>query len=455
MKTQSFLEGKHKNERRFSQRIFFPFPVRLMDGNWGKTVDISETGLCVACERDIGNAQILALEIEFPFSGVRLRLFGKRAWQSIEQTSRDLVGVRFLNLKPEDLKVIREEIKRQESLNKDVVGLTNQIRDYLLRLKAECDHFDILHKNKEIVEEFLGKKKLEVRDALTAHFKAIFFFFSAFGPEEYVFHRRYYQMMLGGLLLDIVEVNRHGKQKPMGYAGDFLLINYYYDFFDKYLGGTSFERLINHYSLNLFISLSVVRRKEFFKKKIAEFVSKRSHCSILSVGSGSARELIELVRDKGIVGALDFECLDFEKEAIAHVKAELEVIPRDRKKGLSITYINKSLMDVIKEGFTHTRKRYDFVYSSGLFDYLSDRIAKRMLHNLYSLIKEGGELIITNASIQNTYERMYYEMLGEWELIYRDSKDLLDWASSIDNVGAADMVDIGEENAFLFLRIRK
>jgi 2-polyprenyl-3-methyl-5-hydroxy-6-metoxy-1,4-benzoquinol methylase len=442
--------------RREKERILFPFPVYLANGEVGETIDLSETGLCVGLERSISNSQILSIEIEFPFSGKRIRVFGRTIWKSFsKKDNKHIVGLRIINPKDEDVKIIKEAISKKVSINDKVVQMTTDIRAYLLNVKKSCDVVD--QNGAEEIEqiEFIKEKKKQVYPYITEHIKNLYKIFQSFNQDEYSIHRKYYQIMLSNILLDNIEVNRHARCQPFGYAGDFMLINYYYDFYDKFLGRSTFEKLINYYSLNLFISISVVKRKEFFKKKLQEVINKSKNTKILSVGSGSARELIELLRERSIKNSFSFDCLDFEKEAVACVKKDLEAIDDDGKKLLNISYINKSLIEVVKQGVSGLNKKYDLVYSSGLFDYLTDRIAEKMLRNLFGLVKEGGELIITNASHENSYERMYYEMLGEWELIYRNPDNLLSWTKLLHDIKEKTVLDIGEKNAFLFLRLKK
>jgi hypothetical protein len=444
------------SELRSDRRVLFPFPVYLSNGIIGETVNVSDSGLCVGLERDVSNSQVLSLEIEFPFSERRVKVFGEKVWaRKPENGDRHFLGLKVINPKPDYLQRIQEVKDKRYYVNEGIVNATNRIRAYLLNIKKKCDQLDLTDPTDRKQRSFLATIQRPVYAALTKYLKDLRKKFPSFNDEAYQIHRKYCQVMLRNVLIDNVEINRHVLHKPFDYAGDFMLINYYYDFHDKHLGITTYEKLLNHYSLNLFIAKSVIRRKEFFKKKIRDVIQSNGQARILSVGSGSAKELTELLQEGRVDKNFWFDCLDFEKESIRYVKKELSRIPEGAKKRLNITYINTSLIEIVKENKFDFGKKYDLIYSSGLFDYLKDRIAKRMIHNLFSVLNKGGELIVTNASAAIDHEQMYYGMLGEWDLLYRRPDDLLKWSAELTGAKEAAIIDTGTKNSFLFLRLKK
>ncbi len=66
---------------------------------------------------------------------------------------------------------------------------------------------------------------------------------------------------------------------------------------------------------------------------------------------------------------------------------------------------------------------YDLVYCAGLFDYLSDRVCKKMMEIFYELVAPGGLLIATNVDAKNPIRNLMEYVLA-WNLIYRDAKQL-------------------------------
>ena len=69
------------------------------------------------------------------------------------------------------------------------------------------------------------------------------------------------------------EINQYIRRKPLGYAGDYVTMNYIYDFNDKkYLGETLFERLLNRYTCSTDVANSNIHRKEYLKRKIQKII---------------------------------------------------------------------------------------------------------------------------------------------------------------------------------------
>ncbi|MEW6161031.1 MAG: class I SAM-dependent methyltransferase, partial [Verrucomicrobiota bacterium] len=66
---------------------------------------------------------------------------------------------------------------------------------------------------------------------------------------------------------------------------------------------------------------------------------------------------------------------------------------------------------------------YDLVYCAGLFDYLSDRICKRLMEIFYEILAPGGLLLASNVDSSNP-SRNWMEYVVEWHLVYRDRKQL-------------------------------
>ena len=69
-------------------------------------------------------------------------------------------------------------------------------------------------------------------------------------------------------------------------------------------------------------------------------------------------------------------------------------------------------------------KKYGFIYCAGLLDYFSDSIALKIIMHLANLLEHKGKLIIGNVS-KNNPSIVYQEVLGEWQLNYRDKKQMM------------------------------
>jgi extracellular factor (EF) 3-hydroxypalmitic acid methyl ester biosynthesis protein len=84
-----------------------------------------------------------------------------------------------------------------------------------------------------------------------------------------------------------------------------------------------------------------------------------------------------------------------------------------------------SVHELLKRSVTSKleEEKYDFVYCSGLFDYLSDRICSKLIKLFFSMVRPGGKVFVTNMH-SNNYDNHMMEMLLEWHLIYRDENNM-------------------------------
>lgn len=443
-------------ERRESLRFPAIFPVATPEGVLGETVNIDKKGVCLKLEKDLSHTFSLSFRIELPFASLS-NLYLNLVWKDLKlfpTEGRFLCGGYFLNLDKKEEPILEEAISKYIYLEPDFLKLTHELRIFLLTFKRKCDRFDVLNKKEEKQIEFLEKNKLQLYPILNEHFKKTWEITKYIDKEKYKLHQNYYQKMLSPLLKDTVETNRIVCDKPFGYSGDYLIISYFYNFHNQYLGNSSYERLINSYTCNIPIASAVVERKDFLKELILKVVNAKEAPKILSIGSGPARELIELLEEEKITKSLYFDCLDFERRTSVYLRREIEKIESKRKKHLQLRFIYKNILELIRNNENRDLfDDYDLIYSTGVFDYLSFKIAKRMVEELYQLLNVKSNLVITNVKKEETDHRPYYEMFGGWHLHYRNKEELLSWTENIK--ARVRFEPISEKNSFLFLNIEK
>jgi 2-polyprenyl-3-methyl-5-hydroxy-6-metoxy-1,4-benzoquinol methylase len=450
-------------DRRTSPRFRAVFAVKLKGSSsskeistvLGESINLSHSGACLNLERELMHPSVAILSIKFPMlPDFETRI--KILWSKSKE-GRISYGVHFLDLKEKFPSILKEALSKYESLNSELIPLVNSMRNFLQGIKNKFDEFDKVYPLVQKQIDFIEGNKKETYKKLDNYFGKIWEIAMRCDEKSYNVHRSYFQQMLHPLVEEIVEINRHIYRKPLGYAGDYMVMNYIYDYQkNKYLGNSSYERLINNYTCNIPIASCNIKRKEFFKRKILKAIKTKDNARIMSVGCGPLRELIELLEEGKVRKPLSFKCVDFEKGAIDYVKSQLEKIDSERKRFLYIEYLHQNIINIIKNKEIKEKiKNQDLIYCSGVIDYLRDRIAGRLVRELFQLLNDKGVLIVCNATLENSSHRAYYEMLGEWSMIYRTKEEMLDWMKGIKDVQEISFEEPPGCSKYLFLRITK
>lgn len=225
-----------------------------------------------------------------------------------------------------------------------------------------------------------------------------------------IFEKRYRRYFLHG------EFPKWSYEKPYGYAGDFKIID---DIYQNQLRTIGFDRLYDNYFQQLTAAKAIRERKEDFKKLIFNFIKERrnKNICIMNLASGPAREIKELleVNSEKLFSEVIFDCYDFDVRAIDYAKKLLN--NRGNINFFQKNAIRLALKKDIKEEIAHD---YDLIYSTGLFDYLDERLAVRLVANLKKLLKRGGIMVISNARDKYSNSSAgWMEWVAEWYLIYR------------------------------------
>lgn len=225
--------------------------------------------------------------------------------------------------------------------------------------------------------------------------------------------------------------------KPQGYAGDANLLDMIY--FPEQVDVSCIP--IAGKEVFRFTSRTNIAKDLRYRKKLLaqliDSVAEKQNSRVLSVASGHGRE-IELsnsIRNQKL-GKL--VCLDQDLESLKEIS--------EKYGGLGVEVVENNIVDIVK-GYTNLGK-YDLIYSAGLYDYLSTRIAIKLTTNLYNLLLPGGKLVLFNVTPD--YEEIgYFESFMKWSLIGRSEGQLLEFADNLPSHEVASM-KIGNTDAHIF-----
>jgi 2-polyprenyl-3-methyl-5-hydroxy-6-metoxy-1,4-benzoquinol methylase len=338
------------------------------------------------------------------------------------------------------------------------VALKKKVEDFKAFLDKLAEEFNCFDKENQSPQDrylFIKQRSKEIFPYFNDFFIQIWEMVKDKNGQEYKDVQGFYQEKLGSPLLE-AEINKYIKDRPLGYAGDFVTMNYIYDFHDKFLGSSSLDMLINNYTTNIPISNSNIIRKDYFKQKIKELSSRGDNPLIASIGCGSARELIELIKEGQITGPITFTCVDLEGKALDYVRKSMEAIDKEKQANVNIQYAKVDIRDLVKNERLQAKiGRHDFIYASGLMDYLQSKMIKKIISVLLQNLKSGGQLIVVNAGTNDAYFRSYYELLGGWEFIHRSEAELREWVDGQELIRSYSFEQFDVPMNYMFLLINK
>jgi SAM-dependent methyltransferase len=203
-------------------------------------------------------------------------------------------------------------------------------------------------------------------------------------------------------------------RKPHGYAGDFEIIDHLYQ--QRILADTRFEKWDKFVHVQ-HAPVAVRNRKAYFIKIVKDkWLQKNAPVHMLDIASGPCRDILELL-DYVPIEALRIHCLDIDPDAISYAKNIL---------GNYAESIQFTRANIFK---FNTEKKFDLIWSAGLFDYFNDDGFVKLLIKIHNWCAPGGEIIIGNFSTFNP-TRSYMEKALEWNLFHRSENQLIKLASA-------------------------
>ena len=244
-------------------------------------------------------------------------------------------------------------------------------------------------------------------------------------------------------VLDRSDCHYRGRRKPLGYAGDFKMIDFIYC---RHLSKDPVGRLWDEFFHRQLAPRSVVNRKTYFVDLVhALSAGERRPWSILDIASGPCRDLAEAF--EGLNGASEgaiVHCVDSDAASIDFASALLEPFQAHAE----IAFARQNALKL------RPTQRYDLVWSAGLFDYLEDRVATILLRKMWSWAQPGGSLVVGNFH-EGQAGRTYMEWCGEWFLIHRSADRLRTLAEKAGIPSEAVEIDYEPLEVCVFLKATK
>lgn len=271
-------------------------------------------------------------------------------------------------------------------------------------------------------------------------------------------HRSYARRQLHPLVLCSPFVYRTFR-KPLGYAGDYEMVNMILR--DPLEGSSLFAKIVNVCFLMNPPAEAHRNRIQYLVRLLSDETRRVARAgkrtSVLNLGCGPAKEIQDFLVHDEMCDRVDFTLLDFNDETLTHTTKLLGDLKMQHRRRTGLNMCIKSVHQVLKEAGRNSRELqrggYDVVYCAGLFDYMSDRICKRLMNIFYDLLAPGGMLVATNVDASKPF-RHSMEYLLEWHLICRDQPQLLNLVPELAPPGTFK-VRADETGVNVFIEVRK
>jgi len=244
---------------------------------------------------------------------------------------------------------------------------------------------------------------------------------------EYLLNNHLLKHPIKNILMQDPHTARSFRQ-PRGYAGDAVLLDMVYFPHKTDLSRTS-DIAIELYNFNTRSRIAHALRKRMvsISQYIDDTAANVNNARVLSVACGHCREAefsnaLQELKIGTFVGIdQDSRSLSIAERKYGSSKFKLKHIP---------------IIDLIKGN--KLEGKFDLIYSAGLYDYLSKRIAQKLTQRLYDMLTENGKLVLYN--IKHNFEEIgYFESFMNWSMIGRTKSETLEFSAELQ----------GTENAIL------
>lgn len=309
----------------------------------------------------------------------------------------------------------------------DMHTLLTDLRRWLeqveLGIRSSGSHIDRNKIEREVIHE-LGGLILPTVEDIFVRFEGL-----ANGIEQPIqpIHRAYARRQLHPLILCSPFFWRTFT-KPLGYAGDYEMVNMILR--DPLEGASLFAKLLNMHFLRLPAGEAHRNRVIYLRDRLRDETRRCAAIGrparIFNLGCGPAKEVQNFLGEDDLCDRAHLTLLDFNEETIQNTGHALSNLRSHLGRRTQIRMLQRSVHQILKDGPEPTAAPgtvYDFIYCAGLFDYLSDRVCKRLVEIFYDLLAPDGLLVVTNVDEKNPSRNMM-EYLMEWHLIYRNADQL-------------------------------
>lgn len=211
--------------------------------------------------------------------------------------------------------------------------------------------------------------------------------------------------------------------KPRGYAGDAPTLDVIY----RHVAAPTLDspELVEDEALTYFVTSrpagnGVRFRRQILADSIDATAARVPGARCLSLACGHLREA-EFSRALASGGVSVLYAIDQDAESLAEVTASYPHMP--------IETVLVGVRELLRGA--RPASNLDLAYSAGLYDYLSDDVARRTTTALFDMLRPGGKLLVGNYA-PTLPDIGYMESCMDWWLIHRTEAEMETLTQGID-----------------------
>ncbi len=402
--------------------------------------------------RELGNARLVRMNQKD--GKIHLGIFFDS-----EFVDMDLLTQKQVLISQEDeIKKIILHFTVQESVPSEFMQFTARFQYGLSLYKISLDELDAKFTNEpkklqnnlfHAITKGIGKKfydfltqSIEELKTLTQHYNKHQNEVSGFFLRKSIFH----------FILES-EFLKRTNLRPKGYAGDAVMMEMIYK--NEYIGQSSFGKIFHKHPIETKAADAVRNRRRYIEQQIIQKMknSTLQDFKILSVACGPSWEVADFFISSPYKEYAKFYLLDQDNDALLEAKKRIGSIEKGRYLK-QCEFIHESVRTILKNtNPAITIGKFDFIYSMGLYDYLTFTVAKVLTKKLYSMLKENALLIIGNYHEKNE-TRKYMEYIMDWVLYYRNEAEMLELTEELDSPSLIN-IEFEDSQNQMFMKIIK
>lgn len=276
-----------------------------------------------------------------------------------------------------------------------------------------------------------------------------------FSKEENERHGFYFRRMVWHLILTSDFLARTNI-KPRGYQGDSEMMRMTY--VNDYEGSSIFGKLLHKHPIETPAAQAVRNRRKYIPEILHEtlghFPKTGKHAfRIMSIACGPAWEMQDVFAGSDSFDRFHLTLLDQDVEALGEAASAISAVEKARGLKTRVDYLNESVRTMLRTPKLQDKwGQHHFIYSMGLFDYLTGPVAKAVIKKIFELLKPGGTMIIGNYHVDNP-TKTYMDYWMDWVLFYRTETEILSLLA--DEPKAEASVTFEDSRSQMFLHVRK